>query len=525
MSGGIGLALVVLLATPAIPLHATQEPERAKEKEKEKGKEMERKGNPLPGGKGRPEPVPMRPGPAPRPGPMAHPEPMAHPAPGMPGRDLHPMNVVRTRDGGEIHRGPGGVVREVHTPGGAVVHFAPDGMRHVEVVRPDGRVFFANGGGHGGYIQRPFMVHNQAFVQRTYVEHGVSFTRVYRPYAYHGLTFNVYVPTHYYRPGFYTWAYQPWGHPVAYRWGWGGQPWYGYYGGYYTPYAVYPGPVFWLTDFLVATTLQSAYQSRMDNAVAAPPPPPGGYDPNGMTPDVKQAIAEEVRRQVDQERSEQQAMAQGYAAPAGAPPLFSNNVSRIFLVSNSTLAYARGQEHFLSEGDVLQLNGPPMPNATTADVVLMASRNRSLPRGSVVTVNLMDLQDMQNHMRATIDQGLGDLQSRQGQDGLPPMAAQNLGSSDAPFASGIQPDANAAGELSQVAMDANTASQGMLSQNPTAPAPAPASGGSIALGMSAGQVHDILGNPKQTANIGAKTIEVYPSFKVTYLNGSVTDIQ
>jgi hypothetical protein len=67
-----------------------------------------------------------------------------------------------------------------------------------------------------------------------------------------------------------------------------------------------------------------------------------------------------------------------------------------------------------------------------------------------------------------------------------------------------------------------------LSQNPQpdpGQAPQPAPGQSISLGMSQAQVRAILGNPKQTANLGAKRIEIYQDFKVTYINGSVTDIQ
>jgi len=533
ISGGIGLALVALWTVPATPLRA-QEEQREKEKVKERGKE-ERTEPPRPGPAGRPGQTPavrpgqtpaVRPGqpPAGRPGqtPAVRPgqPPAVRPGPANPGMAPHPLTVVRTRDGGEIHRAPGGAIREVHTPGGAVIHYAPDGMRRVEVARPDGRVVFANGNGRGGFIQRPFRVNGQAFVQRTYVEHGIVTTRVYRPWVYRGVTFNVYMPSHYYRPAFYTWAYRPWGRPVQYRWGWAGRPWYGYYHGYYAPYPYYASPVFWLTDFMVAATLESAYQAQMDNAQAPPPPP--AYDPGGMTPEVKQAIADEVRRQVDQERADQQAMSQGYNPNASAPPpLFSDNVSRIFLVPSGTIAYAGGQERFLSAGDVLQLNGAPPPNATYADVQVMASRDRDVPRGSTVSVSLQDLQEMQNRMRAKIDQGLGDLQAHQGQDGLPPLPPQSLGSSDAAYASGVQPDANAAGELSQVAQEANNSGQSVLSQSPQ---PA-AAGGGISLGMSQAQVRAILGTPRQTANIGAKTIEVYQDFKVTYLNGSVTDIQ
>jgi hypothetical protein len=127
---------------------------------------------------------------------------------------------------------------------------------------------------------------------------------------------------------------------------------------------------------------------------------------------------------------------------------------------------------------------------------------------------------MQNRMRANIDKGLGDIQSRQGQDGLPALPPQSLGGADAAYASGLQPDADAPGELSQVAQEANSSGQSVLSQNPQ-----PEPSRSISLGMSPAEVRAILGTPRQTANIGNKRIEVYQDFKVTYRNGSVTDIQ
>jgi hypothetical protein len=438
------------------------------------------------------------------------------------------MEVVRTREGGEIHRGPGGVLREVRTPSGAVIHYAPDGMRRVEVARPDGRVFVASPNGRGGYVQRPYRFGGQAFVQRTYVMHGVVTARVYRPWVYGGVTYNVYMPNRYYRPAFYAWAWHPWPRPVYYPWGWAGQPWFGYYRGWYTPYPYYANPVFWLADFMIATTLEEAYQNRLDSGAASAPPPPAS---GGLTPDVQQAIADEVQRQVQQEQAQQASVVQNNGAlPSGPPPLFSGNVNRIFMAYTSVPVYANGQEYFLSEGDVLQLRGAPPAGSGYGDVTVMASHNPSLPKGTMVSVSLQDLLEMQNHMMAIVDQGLGTLQTQQGSNGIPALPPQNLGAANAPYAAGIQADPNAAGELSQVATDAAQGGQDMLAQAPqppvpAAPAPAPASGASLSLGMTMAQVHEMLGNPRQTANLGAKVIEVYPSLKVIYLNGVVTDIQ
>ena len=549
--GAVALALIALGSAPGTPLSAQEQRDQGREKPREERRQppnQERREPSRPGPAAAEAPAPRRgpaiplpstrptavnPPPAARPGP-ANQGPASRPGPARPGPAnpppsmrsgqpaaggaARPGTIERPRYGGEIRRAPGGATREVRTPGGAVIHFAPDGRRHVEVARPGGRVVFADGNGRGGFVQRPFRVRDQTFVQRTYVERGVSYTRVYRPWAYRGVTYNVYMPSRYYRPAFYSWAYRPWARPVEYRWGWGARPWYGYYRGYYSPYPYYASPVFWLTDFMVAATLESAYQAQLDDASAPPPPPV--YDAGGMTPEVKQAIADEVRRQVDQERSEQQAMDQGYDPSAGAPPpLFSGNVSRIFLVASGTVAYAGGRERLLSPGDVLQLNGAPAPNATYADVLVLASRDRDVPKGSTVSVSLQDLQEMQNRMRANIDQGLGDMQSRQGQDGLPELPPQVLGS-DPAYASGLEPDLFAAEELSQVAQEADQSGQGELSE--------PAQGDaarSISLGMSPAEVRAILGTPRRTAIIGARRIEVYQDFKVTYRNGSVTDIQ
>ena len=73
-------------------------------------------------------------------------------------------------------------------------------------------------------------------------------------------------------PSYYGWAYNPWAAPVAYGWGWGGSPWYGYYGYYFAPAPVYATPSLWITDYLLAANLQAAYDARATakaNAAAA----------------------------------------------------------------------------------------------------------------------------------------------------------------------------------------------------------------------------------------------------------------
>ncbi len=60
-----------------------------------------------------------------------------------------------------------------------------------------------------------------------YYYHGHEYNRYYRGYGYRGVYLNVYAPGYYYAPAFYGWAYNPWAVPIAFGWGWGGNPWYG----------------------------------------------------------------------------------------------------------------------------------------------------------------------------------------------------------------------------------------------------------------------------------------------------------
>jgi hypothetical protein len=211
---------------------------------------------------------------------------------------VQPVTVIRTPNGGEIRRAPNGVVRDVRARG-FDIHHGPGGVRVVRVERPDHVVIVTSRPGFG-YVQRPYVFRDQALIHRTYFVNGVAYARVYRPYTYRGVVLTVYAPSRYYSPVFYTWAYTPWGVPVVYGWGWGGQPWYGYYGGYFAPYPVYAGPAYWLTDYLLATTLELAYQERMNAAAANAQ---ANYAPTPLTPEVKQAISAEVQQQLEQHRA------------------------------------------------------------------------------------------------------------------------------------------------------------------------------------------------------------------------------
>ncbi|MBZ5620432.1 MAG: hypothetical protein LAQ69_17160 [Acidobacteriia bacterium] len=423
--------------------------------------------------------------------------------------------AIRTSNGGMVRRDSGGRVREVHTPGGAVITHRSDGFRRVEMARPGNRVVVTNSHGRGGYIQRPLMVSNRQYIQRTYSLHGVSYARVYRPVTYRGMLLHVYTPMHYYRPAFYSYVYNPWARPIVYNWAWAGRPWYGYYNSYFTPYPTYTSPILWLTDYLIGSVLEQAYEDRTEGAGFAL------AGQAGITPDVKRAIAEEIRRQLDLERSEGQSQ---NAAYGDGLPLFADNTRHVLVVSNSLEVSSSGGECMITEGDVLELDGAPPPDADTADVVVLASKGADCRRGSIASVPTQELQEMQNQMRATIDQGLADFQSRHGQSGLPALPPSAAGSVvNASFAASVTPDANVATELTQVAREADQAEQEVVNQT-NAPG---SSGGpvTISFGQTIEEVVAILSQPQKVVDLGAKKIYVYKDMKITFTDGRVSDVQ
>lgn len=424
-------------------------------------------------------------------------------------------DIVHAPNGSTVHMAGGRVV-EVHAANGAVIRHAPDGIRRVEVVRPGGTTVVVHGG--GGYVQKTVIISNRSFVQRTYVVHGAVVTRVYQPYTIRpGIVVNVYTPVRYYRPAFYVSVFNPWPRPVYYSsWGFVGTPWFGFYGGYFAPAPYYPGPAYWLTDYMVAAMLQQAYQDRM---AAQMPPPAYASGQAPLSPEVKQEIADEVSRQIRQEQAAAQA---GGNMAAGDP--FAGG-PHVFVASSGIYAGLGNQSCSITEGDVLAMQTPPPPGSQAANVLVKASKAGDCVTGSVVTVQLQDLAEMQNRMREEIDRGLADMQSRQGQGGMPAMSGEAAApAAPASWASQVQPDPNAQAELAQVSQDANRAEQDALSAT-MEPTDGGQPSGNIGIGSSEQDVIAAFGQPQQTANLGAKKIFIYKNVKVTFQDGKVVDVQ
>lgn len=460
-----------------------------------------------------------------------------------------PRNVRTTslRSGSVIQRRPNGKVGDIHDARrGVDIHHGLNGVRRVSMERPDHSRIFAERG-RPGYIEHPYAFRNHDFARRSYYWHGRAYNRFYRDYRYHNVLVEVYAPEHYWHTGFYGWAYNPWYHPVVYGWGWGAAPWVSYYGFYFTPYPAYPGAPYWLTDYMLSQDLAADYEAAQEQQAEGAAPAEGGAPE--LTPEIKKQIASEVSYQIAIENNEAQQNAQNQdpdPGSSGIARLLSDGHAHVFVAGDDLdVVDASGSECALSGGDVLELTNAPAPDAQAADLLVLASKGGpECPKTDTVTVSLADLQEMQNHMRETIDQGLETLQSQQGTDGLPaaPPAAQGAPVQTAFAQLAPPPDPSGASDISQTEQTANQSEQEVTAEaqqeggsappppDASLPAPAPAlappsTSVTLSLGQTFDQVTASLGQPARIIDLGAEKIYVYPAMKVTFVNGKVTSVQ
>jgi hypothetical protein len=347
------------------------------------------------------------------------------------------------------------------------IHRDFHGGSRFETRRPNGGRIV--GYGHGrGFSERTYLRRGgRVYVQRTYVYGGRRYAYAYRSYYYHGVAYYGYAPAFYYHPAFYGWAYSPWAAPVYFHWGWYGDPWYASYGYYYRPYPVYPSASLWLTDYLLAESLRASYEARA-NAEAADAAAYSSQNDGqvqqsgqvGLSPEVKQMIADEVQRQLAAERAaaaQPASSAQGQSqvgnnqAPEEAPAALDPN-QRVFVVAGNVDLVGDSGECTVSAGDILVRSGEP--NGTKIGVSVVSSKKGSCSVGTNSDVEISELQEMHNQFREKMDSGLKTLAENQGKNGLPkaPDTGTVAGEVPAP-----QPDADADSQLQDQQKDAANA--------------------------------------------------------------------
>jgi hypothetical protein len=346
-----------------------------------------------------------------------------------------PGRQVSLKGGGTAHIRPNGQIRSVNRNGMQIQH-GLHGGRTVVSTHNGARVVTT--GRHGGYVQRNYVSRNgHTYVSRTYVVNNVSYTSVYRSYGYGGYCcYYGYAPAYYYNPGYYGWAYNPWPAPAPYAWGWGGAPWYGYYGGYFEPYPVYPSAAFWLTDYLVAASLQAAFAAQAEaNAYLSPlgsdfplvasmgPIPAAESAKVALTPEVKNLLAEEVKAQLAADQAEAAAKksstAAGGQATSTEPPPALDPKRRTFVVNDEVSIVADGDECSLTAGDIISRVSDKPDDDKNVDVKVLASKKADCAVGKQGAVSVDDLQEMHNHFREQLTGGMDELSKKQGKGGLP----------------------------------------------------------------------------------------------------------
>lgn len=330
-----------------------------------------------------------------------------------------------TSQGRSVGFWPSGRVSMMHTEQMDIQH-GVHGERTIVSRLPDKSILVSTGP-HNGYLERNIVVANRTYISRTYVVGGITQNRIFASYQYRGVLLPLFVPRVYYVPAFYGWAYYPWASSVAYTWAWTGNPWYGFYGSYFTPYPVYSSGFAWLTDYYLAQTMAAAYAEQVPDRPAAEPMPTGEQPSSNMTyaqsdtpvtPELKAAIAQEVQRQL----AYQSAVAAGTVQPDSEAGQLSASLkpNRVFVVGSSLdVTTTDEQECSLTPGDVLQLYQPPSDDSPLVEFRVASSKRASCPVGAEVGLSLQDVAEMQNNMRAQVDAGLAALRSNQGRGGLP----------------------------------------------------------------------------------------------------------
>jgi hypothetical protein len=402
------------------------------------------------------------------------------------------------------------------------------------VVERSGQTVVVAQGPAYGYVQRPVAVQGHPFYQRTYYNGGSTYTRIYRPYTYHGVVMPVYYPVVYYTPAFYLWATNPWKRPVRYR-AWASDSW--LYESYFAPDPDYTSPLLWLADYLITCFIQPRDKSlALQNLqfwlqrLAAGETAVVANGQTTVTPDVKRLIADEVRWELNREQAEASHAGSQIRSAEGPPPILAGGQTHVFVVQDALTADAGGRACTLTEGDVLQLAGTPPENAAAASLQVLASKPPDCPIGATVSVKLSDLQEMQNHMHETIDQGLAELQAHHNGLPKPPAAAKNA-SVQAFFAADLPPaDPNVAGEISEVKHRADQMEQDALNEalndhDVMASGSSTGSPPTVTAGLTPDQVVAILGQPTTVFDLGQKMIYMYEKAKITFLNGKVSDVE
>ena len=318
----------------------------------------------------------------------------------------------------------------IHDGHGTTISRGPHGERRVETVRGDHSRLVATGR-HRGFDERHFSKGGHDYARRSYYDHGHYYARVYRPFYYGGYAYYSYVPPYYYGPAYYGWAYNGWPVPVVYTWGWYGSPWYAPYGYYFSPYPVYPAPAFWLADYAIAASLQTAAEDaesarlRNDPRFVLASAYRDGQTKDGasvlMTKELKDTVAKQVKIIIADEKAAATTLGNlppddddAEQVPPSLDPRF-----KLFVASSSASLDADDGACALTAGDILQRTEDRPDADNTVGVQVVSSKKDDCVVGTASRISVDDLEEMHDSFRQKVDDGLKTLSEQQGKGGIP----------------------------------------------------------------------------------------------------------
>ena len=126
-------------------------------------------------------------------------------------------------------------------------------------------------------------------------------------------------------------------------------------------------------------------------------------------------------------------------------------------------------------------------------------------------------------MRATIDQGLQELQQKQGSDGLPqaPPSAKAPPTAAQYAALAPPPEANLDSEIQQTDQLSDQAEKDVTAETAQDGGGAPVS---VTLGQTTDEVQAAMGEPTRVTSKGSKTTYYYDDRKITFKDGRVSEV-
>jgi hypothetical protein len=294
-------------------------------------------------------------------------------------------------------------------------------------------------------------------MSRTFVSGGrVLYAHVYQRHVWHqfgrAFAYETFVPAVRFPGAYYAWTLAAWPRPISYSWGWQGQPWYPTYGAQFTPYPVYSRPDLWMTDYIIAESMQSAYQAQTvapvslpasqpaqqvapaapapDSSVALPaaqftdatPPPQPTAAPSALPPAITPQVKAQLNAQIKVQLQEQQAAA---AMPASlttqsTPPALRSNHTFFQVVQPIVVPSGTSNGHCtLSPNDYIKRTGAMSNDDWMIPVVVELSRPSDCPEGLPTRIGLNDLNAMENEQEAQVMAALQAASKSMGQNGPP----------------------------------------------------------------------------------------------------------